>query len=89
VFVDRICREAPAHLSPRGVMWLVHSALCNTQRTLDILNDVGMTAEIVAKELIPFGPVMRERAPWLRANGLLGPDQRSEEILVIRARPAP
>jgi release factor glutamine methyltransferase len=85
--IDRICRRARAHLAERGELWLVHSAVCDAQRTLDVCDQNGLAAQIVAKEHIPFGPVMRERTGWMRACGLLGPDQESEELVVIRACP--
>lgn len=35
---------------------------------------------------IPFGPVTRRRAAWLRARGLLRERLDREELVVIRAR---
>ena len=46
-----------------------------------------LTAQIVASQLIPFGPVLTARAQWLQDTGrmtmTLG--QRRERLVVIRA----
>lgn len=83
--LDRICRDAPQHLSERGTLWLVHSALSGPARTLELLREAGLSAEIVADRNIPFGPVLRSRADWLRDEGLLDDDTVLERIVVIRA----
>lgn len=85
-FLDRICRDAPAHLAPGGSLWLVHSALCDAGRTVALLAEQGLTAEVVKKEEIPFGPVMRSREAWLRSEGLLGPGENTETLVVIRGK---
>ena len=85
-FVDRICREAPSRLAPGGSLWLVHSALSDAGRTLALLTEQGLAAEVVTKEVIPFGPVMRSRAEWLRAEGLIGPGEDTETLVVIRGQ---
>jgi release factor glutamine methyltransferase len=84
VLLDRICTEAPHHLTENGSLWVVHSALCDPQRTLDLLSGAGLRAEIVAEQDIPFGPVLRSRADWLRNEGLLEPDAVTERLVVIR-----
>lgn len=83
--LDRICEGAPALLAPGGVLFLVHSGLCGADLTLRQLFEAGLHAEVVAKDRIPFGPVLRQHADWLRAEGLLGPDEMTEELVVIRA----
>ncbi len=83
--LDRVCRDAPALLAPGGVLWIVHSALCGPQTTLDQLESAGLRARIERKERIPFGPVLRSHLEWLRKEGLLGPEDASEELVVIRA----
>lgn len=84
--LDRVCRDAPGLLAPEGVLWIVHSALCGAQTTLDQLEAAGLVAEIARKERIPFGPVLRAHAEFLREQGLLGPDETTEELVVVRAR---
>ncbi|AEW98829.1 HemK2/MTQ2 family protein methyltransferase [Streptantibioticus cattleyicolor] len=87
--LDRICRRAPALLAPDGTLLLVHSALSGTGRTLAMLRCRGLKAAVVDRATVPFGPVMRSRAPWLRERGLIDAGTRTEELVVIRAdRPA-
>ncbi len=71
---------------PGGTLLLVHSSVCDTERTLDQLTRHGMTAEVIASQTGPLGPLLTERAEWLRRNGLLPPDAREEEVVVVRAR---
>lgn len=82
--LDRICRDAPSRLAPGGSLWLVHSALCDPGRTLALLTEQGLAAEVVKKDEIPFGPVMRSREAWLRAEGLIGPGDNTETLVVVR-----
>jgi release factor glutamine methyltransferase len=44
-----------------------------------------LTASVVARAKIPFGPVMRGRTGFLRESGLVEAGQRYEELVVIRA----
>lgn len=84
--LDRICADAPTCLAPGGRLWIVHSALSGPGRTVGMLADAGLDAEVVAEETIPFGPVLRSRAAWLRAQGILTDDQDQERIVVVRGR---
>lgn len=83
VFLDRICAQAPAHLHPGGRVLLVHSSLCSETETVARLVAAGLRAEVVARQPGPLGPLLSARAPWLRAEGLLGPDEQ-EELVVVR-----
>ncbi|WP_328473609.1 HemK2/MTQ2 family protein methyltransferase [Streptomyces sp. NBC_00448] len=83
--VDRVCSHAPALLRPAGVLLMVHSGLCGVDLTLGQLESAGLPAEVVAREYVPFGPVLGRRLPWLRAQGLIGPADEHEELVVIRA----
>ncbi|MGH3721290.1 MAG: HemK2/MTQ2 family protein methyltransferase [Pseudonocardiaceae bacterium] len=87
--LDRICAEGPAVLAPEGMMLLVHSAVCDDDLTLSRLADAGLQAEVLARCVVPFGPVMRLRTTMLEARGLLKPGQRDEELVVIGARRVP
>ncbi|MGW7695091.1 HemK2/MTQ2 family protein methyltransferase [Streptomyces asiaticus] len=85
--VDRICRDAPPLLRPGGVLLLVHSGLCGPGRTVERLESAGtgLRAAVADRRTIPFGPVLREQAPWLAAHGLIAPGDTKEELVVIRA----
>lgn len=83
--LDRICREAPALLRPGGVMLLVQSALSSPDATLERLRRSGMKAAVIRRRRIAFGPVLRDREPWLRQRGLLPAADHEEELVVIRA----
>ncbi len=82
--LDRLCALLPDLLTDRGVGLIVHSAISDTQRSLNQLRGRGANAQVVATGTVPFGPVMRARAAWLVANGFIGPGQREEELVVIR-----
>lgn len=81
--LDRICAGAGDAVAPGGHVLLVHSALCGAQRTVDALAAAGFAADVLARASIPFGPVMRSRAPMLEARGLIAPGERTEELVVV------
>lgn len=83
--LDPMCAAAPLLLEEGGTMLIVHSECSNVQQTLRALRAQGMSAEVVAQQLIPFGPVMTARAPWLMRAGLLSHGSRCERIVVVRA----
>lgn len=83
--LDRICADAPPLLRPAGTLLLVHSALARPTRTLAQLRSHGLTARVQRRRRIPFGPVLRARAEWLRSRGLVAPEESMEELVVIRA----
>jgi release factor glutamine methyltransferase len=83
--LDRLCPLLPVLLNRGGTALIVHSALCGTGTTLNQLRGSGLKASVVARETIPFGPVMRARAEWLEDAGLIDVGQRHEELVVIRA----
>ncbi len=84
VFLNRICAAAAGHLKPGGVLLVVHSAICNAEETLARLRAGGLEAAIVFRHLGRLGPLMRERAAWLRSAGLLQGEQ--DEVVVVRAK---
>ena len=45
----------------------------------------GLTAQIVASQRIPFGPVLTARAEWLQDTRRMTLGQRRERLVVIRA----
>ena len=85
ILLDRITREAPAHLSPGGTLWLVHSSVCDTGRTLESLAAAGLEPSVAESERGPLGPLLAARAPMLADRGLIDADTREEELVVIRA----
>ncbi len=84
--LGRLCAQVPALLAPGGVLLLVHSQLCAPDRTVDLLTGAGLETSVTDRRFIPFGPVMRQRAPWLEAQGLIAPGQDKEELVVVRAQ---
>jgi release factor glutamine methyltransferase len=82
--LDALCEQAPDHLAPGGVLLIVHSELCGTDRTLAALREHGLRAEVAARHHGPLGPLVRARAAELEARGLLAPGQREEEVVVVR-----
>jgi release factor glutamine methyltransferase len=88
VFLDRICAEAPAHLSPNGTLLLTHSSVCGEQETLATLTAHGLAVTVAERKRGPLGERLGARAQWLRDRGLLTPDGL-EDILIIRAQRDP
>lgn len=84
--IDRICAGAPALLRPGGSLLMVHSGMCGAEETLDRLEEAGMRAKVVARSMVPWGPVLRSRRAWLEAQGLAVEAEEWEELVVIRAR---
>ncbi|MFF9472153.1 HemK2/MTQ2 family protein methyltransferase [Streptomyces roseolus] len=84
--IDRICDRAPALLRPGGVLLMVHSGMCGAQETVDRLNRAGMTASVVARSTVPWGPVLRSRRAWLERQGLAAEAEQWEELVVVRAQ---
>jgi release factor glutamine methyltransferase len=83
-FLDPFLEEAPRHLRPGGRILVVHSSLCDECRTLALMNEAGLSAEIIRSETAPLGPVTAPRAAALERRGLLEPGQRTETTVVIR-----
>ncbi|PXX61673.1 release factor glutamine methyltransferase [Nocardia tenerifensis] len=84
-FLDRLCARTPTLLAPDGAALIVHSTVADPERTITQLRRGGLKAAVVARATIPFGPVMRRCSDHLVEQGLIQPDQRSEELVVIRA----
>ncbi|WP_323178029.1 HemK2/MTQ2 family protein methyltransferase [Streptomyces sp. NBC_00338] len=84
--LDVICEAAPAALRPGGLLLLVHSELSRPEETVRRLGRAGLQASVSDRMTIPFGPVTRERLPWLRDRGLLPSGRDREELVIIRAR---
>jgi release factor glutamine methyltransferase len=83
-FLDRICAQVGEHLTPGGVLLLVHSSVCGERETLEALSARGLQAEVVYRHRGALGPILQSRVDWLRAEGLLLPDDQ-EDVLIFRA----
>lgn len=83
--LDPLCAAVPRLLGHGGTLLLVQSEFAGPRETLRALASAGLDVEIVARQWIPFGPVMMSRAQWLEETGRLEPGRREEELLVIRA----
>jgi release factor glutamine methyltransferase len=88
IVLDVLCTGAHRLLAPGGVLFLVQSEFGGTTASIDQLRACGLSAEVVERTRIPFGPVMTTRADWLESRGLLEPGVRTEELVVIRAERA-
>jgi release factor glutamine methyltransferase len=82
-YLDRICREAPAHLRPGGSLLLVQSSVSGERPTITALEAAGLRTAVLRRQRGPLGPLLSPRVDWLRSRGLVG-DDGSEELLVIR-----
>ena len=74
-FIDRIIDAAPAHLRPGGALWMVHSAVCGTEATLERLRQADLDPAVHARHTGPPGPLLAARDPA----------RQTEEIVVIGA----
>ncbi|MGW3723063.1 HemK2/MTQ2 family protein methyltransferase [Streptomyces sp. NPDC005133] len=83
--IDELCANVPALLRPKGVLLVVHSVMSNPAMTVARLTEAGLDATVTERRFVPFGPVLRERADWLEAQGLIEHGQKKEELVVIRA----
>jgi release factor glutamine methyltransferase len=83
-FIDRICREAKAHITPGGVLLLLQSSLAADTTTAGALAGQGFDVTVAARHRGPLGPLGRARARMLRDRGLLE-EEDAEEIVILRA----
>jgi release factor glutamine methyltransferase len=81
--LDPLCRHAPDLLADGGRLLLVHSEFADVDATVEGLRDVGLRANVITQQRIPFGPVMTARAEWLERTGRLEPGRRTELIAVL------
>lgn len=83
--LDPLCETAVDLLSDQGTLLIVQSEFARPHKTLRMLRGNRLYAEIVATQIIPFGPVLTGRAGWMEDVGLLPVGRREEELVVIRA----
>jgi len=80
--LDEIIAGALDHLTPSGVLLIVHSSLIGEDRTLEQLVAAGFaTVEVVERCRGPLGPLMKEQQ---RAGTVLRTAQE-EDVIVVRA----
>jgi release factor glutamine methyltransferase len=84
--IDPICDGAPDHLSPGGVILMIHSSLCGTDETVGRLEASGLFVDVPVRERGPLGPLMLARVEQLEASGALEPGVREEELVIVRGR---
>ena len=84
-FLDRICAQVTDHLTPGGVLLLVHSSVCGELETLEALAASGLHAGVVYRHRGPLGPRLQARVDWLRAQGMLL-EHDEEEVIIVRAQ---
>jgi release factor glutamine methyltransferase len=84
--LDRICAEAPERLRPGGKLLIVHSSVCDTDRTVEMLSEHGLVADVAGRERGPLGPLLAARAATLERRGLLASGDREEEVVVVCGR---
>jgi release factor glutamine methyltransferase len=86
LLLDPLCASAPDLLTAGGNLVLVHSEIAGTDRSLNLLRSGGLSADVVARQSIPFGPVLSARAAWLERTGRLERGRRDEQLVAILAR---
>jgi release factor glutamine methyltransferase len=84
--LDRLVAEAPRHLRAGGTLMVVQSEFCGTDATQSAMAAGGLTAEVVARQRGPLGPLMRARRRHLGRHGLLRSGLDEEEVVVIAGR---
>ncbi|MFJ3994381.1 HemK2/MTQ2 family protein methyltransferase [Streptomyces sp. NPDC090032] len=83
--VNRVCDAAHQALRPGGRLLMVHSEMCGSAESIDRLTGLGMSAAVIDRAQVPFGPVLQEYRVWLCAQGLLDEGTATEGLVVIRA----
>ena len=83
--LDPLCAAAPTLLADGGTMLIVHSEFSDVDASLASLREGGLKAAAIARQWVPFGPVLAARAQWLEQVGVLDRGRRVEELVVIRA----
>jgi release factor glutamine methyltransferase len=84
--LERLCADAPRQLAPGGELLLIHSEVCDIERTLGELRHAGLTAEVARSFRGGFGSLLTARREMLVARGALDPDQTYEDVVIVRGR---
>jgi release factor glutamine methyltransferase len=85
LLIDTLEQTTAHLLADGGTMLLVQSGFSGVAQSIMILRSSGLAAEVVARQWIPFGPVLTARAGWLESSGRLPTGRRDEQLVVIRA----
>jgi release factor glutamine methyltransferase len=85
LILDQLCTAAPNLLTDGGTMIVVQSEFAGIEESVSALRSAGLSADVVAQQRIPFGPVLTARARWLESTGRLRLGCRQETLMVIRA----
>jgi release factor glutamine methyltransferase len=85
--LDRLCSKAAAHLRDDGERLIVHSSVCDRQRTERLLRAEGFEVDILDAAHGPLGPILMARTESLRRSGVLPHGGLpTEELFVFGAR---
>jgi release factor glutamine methyltransferase len=84
--LDQLCEQVASHLRPGGSVLLVHSEVCDIDRTIEQLTRAGLETDIVVRHTGPLGPLLRERVEDLWAAGSLPQGSMQEDVVIIRGR---
>jgi release factor glutamine methyltransferase len=83
VVLDEICRDAPEHLVPGGIVLLTHSSLIGDDLTVERLREAGLEdVEVIERHRGPLGPLMLEQ----QQAGTIPSGVTEEDIVIVRGR---
>ncbi|MGW4487365.1 methyltransferase [Amycolatopsis sp. NPDC004368] len=83
--LDPLCEGASALVAPGGFLLLVQSVMADVDRSARLLTDAGLRPRVVARAVVPFGPVLSGRTDFLEQAGFVPARVREEELVVLRA----
>jgi release factor glutamine methyltransferase len=84
--LDPICAAAPRHLRPGGRLLVLHSSVCDVGATEHTLATHGLAVDVVLRHRGELGPLLRERADQLWADGRLPAGSLEEEIVIVQGQ---
>ena len=79
-------RDAPRHLRPGGRLLVLHSSVCDVGATEHTLATHGLAVDVVLRHRGELGPLLRERADQLWADGRLPDGSLEEEIVIVQGQ---
>jgi release factor glutamine methyltransferase len=81
--LDRLIEQAPAHLLRGGLLLVTHSSINDEQQTLERMHTAGLEPRLLERRRGSLGPLLAARAPALEGRGLLAPEQRDEDLVIV------